>query len=329
MNDLISVIVPVFRVEKYLKKCISSIQAQTYRNLEIILVDDGSDDGSSKICDDLAKNDSRIKVIHKSNGGLSSARNAGIELANGDYIGFVDSDDYIVENMYETLYSLMNQNNADIAICDFFQWDQNGVIGFKCKKEIQIYEKEEIIKRFFRINQDKGYFSVWCRLYKASILKNIRFTENVVNEDVDYSYRVFMNCKNVVETSEKLYAYNVGNVSITRNSLTPKDLDLYKVWDNIYSYAQKYDIENLKAIEYNIKRIDFTLVVKFAMFGITGFDDPNKIIMEMVLRLRKNYRCILHECSLDIKRKIAVVLCAFNPFLVRKLFKYKIIKHQL
>ena len=127
---LISIIVPVYKVEKYLQECVTSIQNQTYRNLEIILVDDGSPDKSGKLCNEYAKRDSRIKVIHKVNGGLSSARNAGLKIAKGEYIGFVDSDDYIRKNMYEKLLDACIQNKTEIAACNY-----NYVINGNEKKD--------------------------------------------------------------------------------------------------------------------------------------------------------------------------------------------------
>ena len=119
MNDLISIVMPVYNVEKYLEKAVNSVIKQTYKNLEIILVDDGSKDSSGVLCDELAKKDTRIKVIHQENAGLSAARNAGIKLATGKYIGFMDSDDLIAENMYETLYNALIKNGAKLAMCDY------------------------------------------------------------------------------------------------------------------------------------------------------------------------------------------------------------------
>ncbi len=116
----ISIIVPVYKVEKYLKKCVDSILAQTFSDFELILVDDGSPDNSGRICDDYAKKDARVRVVHKQNGGLSSARNAGIEVAKGKYLGFVDSDDYIAEDMYELLYKAIIKEEADLSICGIY-----------------------------------------------------------------------------------------------------------------------------------------------------------------------------------------------------------------
>ena len=124
MNPLISVIVPVYKAEKYLDKCVQSIVNQTYKNLEIILVDDGSPDNCPEMCDEWAKKDSRIKVIHKENGGVSSARNAGLDNSFGDYIGFVDSDDFIENDFYECLYDNLVENGADISFCTFKTLDE-------------------------------------------------------------------------------------------------------------------------------------------------------------------------------------------------------------
>ena len=150
-EELISVIVPVYNVEKYLEKCIDSIINQTYQNLEIILVDDGSTDGSGKICDEYSRKDNRIKVIHKENGGLSDARNIGIKNANGGLIGFIDSDDYITENMFEVLQKDLRKYNADISSCDIQNVNEAG----ECLKIIRVstegqtskvFEREEALK---------------------------------------------------------------------------------------------------------------------------------------------------------------------------------------
>ena len=136
INDLISVIVPVYNVEKYLVQCINSILNQTIKNLEIILVDDGSLDNSGKICDEFSKKDDRIVAIHKENNGLSSARNAGLEIANGNYIGFVDSDDWLDEHMYEILLKLIKENNSDISCCDFFKTADSNDTMPSCDDEV-------------------------------------------------------------------------------------------------------------------------------------------------------------------------------------------------
>ena len=154
-EKLISIIVPIFRVQKYLNKCVDSILNQSYSNIEVILVDDGSDDNCPQICDQYKKCDDRVVVIHKQNGGLSSARNAGLNIARGEYVGFIDSDDYIDENMFKILYRNMILAQADISICGFFQWGRDATPKPRNDNKFVVYTRDEILERFFRTDQKK------------------------------------------------------------------------------------------------------------------------------------------------------------------------------
>ena len=167
MSDLISVVIPVYKVEKFIRNCVDSVIAQTYKDLEIILVDDVSPDGCPAICDEYAAADKRIKTVHKENGGLSSARNAGLDVATGEYVFFVDSDDYISENAIERLYEALIKEKADIAICDWVAVDEN---GNKVVKKISPL-KNECLNRdglFKKITEPNYYYYVvsWNKLYK-------------------------------------------------------------------------------------------------------------------------------------------------------------------
>ena len=148
MNSLISVIVPIYNVEKYLDRCVESIINQTYKNLEIILVDDGSPDNCTQMCDDYAKKDSRIRVVHKENGGLSDARNAGMEVATGEYVSFIDSDDYISLDFYETLFQTMIDNDSDIVECSVVKFYENG--------KFDEYSDDQMIKNFNTVDGLEG-----------------------------------------------------------------------------------------------------------------------------------------------------------------------------
>ena len=213
MNSLISVIVPVYNVSEYLEKCFYSLKNQSYKNIEIILVDDGSKDDSGLICDKLLKIDDRVKVIHKKNGGLSSARNFGMELATGDYILFVDSDDWIEYDMIEILYNLIEEYDADISVGGVLKvWD-NG------KKEImmnfpnrKVLNCKEALKSL--LWQDNLNVAVWNKLYKKEIIKNILFAEGKINEDVDWSWKAIANSNKIVICNELLYNYRQRNGSI-------------------------------------------------------------------------------------------------------------------
>ena len=171
---LISVIIPVYNVEKYLNRCVQSVCNQTYHNLEIILVDDGSTDNSGKLCDEWAVKDLRIKVIHKDNGGLSSARNIGLDNAKGEYIGYVDSDDWIDMEMYSYLWTILKSYQVDVAFCDFYRFRKR-VPNKKVKEKIILREGKEIDDFFYRVNGEKSAYGVWCGLYRKEKISESLF----------------------------------------------------------------------------------------------------------------------------------------------------------
>ena len=183
-QKLLSVIVPVYGVEIYLEKCVRSILAQTYRNLEIILVDDGSPDRCPEMCDAFAAEDERVVVIHKENGGLSSARNAGIEIARGEYIGFVDSDDYILPEMYSVMCNALCTQNADICICSYQKVDEEGkkIATGGSPIQNQMFTQKQILEKLGEA-QNWYYVITPTKLYKAEILKKVRFEEGRLHED--------------------------------------------------------------------------------------------------------------------------------------------------
>ena len=222
MDSLISVIVPIYKVEKYLKKCIESIQKQTYKNLEIILVDDGSPDKCGEICDEYAENDSRIIVIHKKNGGLSSARNAGIEIAKGDYIGFVDSDDYIEPYMYEKLLDAIEQNNSKLSVCAINYVFENGKKICKSKSsENRNFDFFEAIKEMNTYELfDMG---AWSKLYKKDLFDDIRFPENKLSEDFFVMYKIFDKAQRISYVGIPCYNYLQRSESITKSKKINKD----------------------------------------------------------------------------------------------------------
>ena len=224
-NPLISVIVPVYKVEKYLRKCVDSILAQTYTNLEIILVDDGSPDNCGAICDEYAVKDSRIKVIHQHNGGLSAARNAGLDIATGDYIGFVDSDDYIAPDMYKKLYNALIENDADVSICNYDYVDTSyQTMNIYSPMENKIYGYIEAINNLF-VEYYCYYVTVWNRLYKSELLLKLRFEVNKKFEDAFIAHHIFLKCKKIVTIKDKLYYYLQRNDSIMGSKLSVSKTD--------------------------------------------------------------------------------------------------------
>lgn len=215
-NPKISIIVPIYNVEEYLDKCLESISKQTYNNLEIILIDDGSPDHSPQICDDWAKKDKRINVIHKQNGGLSDARNAGIDIAQGEFIMFVDSDDFIETNMVADLYLIQNKTNADIVCGGIYKYKKEYTVPIYneiIQSEIVIFTGIEQLKNMLNSKTD---CSAWGKLYKRSSIGNFRFIKGRYNEDVVFLFHLYATCSKVVYTNKRYYYYRDTMGSITK-----------------------------------------------------------------------------------------------------------------
>lgn len=224
MNSLISIVVPIYNVEKYLKKCVDSIINQTYKNLEIILVDDGSPDNCSKICDEYARQDSRIKVIHKENGGLSEARNAGMKIATGEYISFIDSDDWIKSEMIEDMYNRMIEDKSDLASSGVLWVDENGVeIRNATVSENCVLNTEQALSEL--INDGKLKQHVWNKLYKTDLIKNIPFDKGKYHEDVFWSYQVIGKAEKISVEKNSYYYYVQRSESIMGEKYSAKRLD--------------------------------------------------------------------------------------------------------
>ncbi len=223
-TPLISIIMPVYKVEQYLDTCVQSLVDQTYGNLEIILVDDGSPDRSGELCDNWAKKDPRIRVIHKKNSGPSDARNAGLEIANGEYIGYADSDDILHPEMYDRLLSVMEKEQADIVECDYQEFYDGSTPSFPPAEErISVFTPEEALSHL--ITTGTFRYLVWNKLYRRSTIENLRFLSGKIHEDVFYVYQVFGLCKKIVKLHTPLYLYRQWPESIMGTSFSLKRLD--------------------------------------------------------------------------------------------------------
>ena len=237
MDGKISVIVPVFKVEQYLNRCIQSIVNQSYDDLEIVLVDDGSPDACPSICDSWARIDKRIKVIHKKNGGLSSARNAGLDIATGDYIAFVDSDDYIASNMFEIMLDAVLRNNVDVACCGRVRVSATGKIEMFTLHEEQLFTGEEAIKRL--LIGETIEEAAWDKLYKVDIFSKRRFPDGEINEDIVQTIEILGACRKIVHVGCALYFYCENQDSITISKYNHKKMICIKHLDQISDYLDK------------------------------------------------------------------------------------------
>ena len=237
---MVSVIIPIYNVEKYLEECVESVLYQTYQDLEIILVDDGSPDGCGAICDEYAQKDKRVKVIHKENGGLSDARNAGLDVCRGDYIVFVDSDDCIHPQMIERLYNLLMKYQTDMAICSFQDIEENEMplyAEYDAQGKEYCFEKENIMNQL----QSRNLLTVvaWNKIYKARLFENIRYPKGYIHEDEFIIHKLLHLCTRTVYTEEKLYYYRKRGDSIMGNISPKKIQDIYLAYEDRISFLEE------------------------------------------------------------------------------------------
>lgn len=238
-KPLISVIIPVYNVEKYLNRCVESIVGQTYRNLEIILVDDGSPDRCPAMCDAWAEKDNRIKVVHKKNGGLSDARNAGLEMAGGELIGFVDSDDWIAPDMYQCLYETMKADNSDVAACGVkMVWEDDTLPQILTKAGSCVLNRNEAMQALIEESWLKQ--PVWYKLYKAELIRNIWFPVGKYHEDVFWSYQAIGAAERVSVIDHAGYYYWQRSGSIMGEEYSLKRLDVIEALEYRQEYLERY-----------------------------------------------------------------------------------------
>lgn len=265
-NQLISIIVPIYNVEKYLKKCIESIINQTYKNIEIILVDDGSPDNCGKICDEYSQKDKRIIVIHKKNGGLSDARNKGIDIAKGDYLTFIDSDDFVNIDYIEKLYNSIKLNNTKLAQCGISKVNENNEIIEKLNyDENYIKTSHEILNELYGKHLIENVV-VWNKMYAKELFRNIRFPVGKIHEDEFTTYKIFYSVDRISLLSDCLYNYRQTNESIIGKKFNKKRLNLLDALEermdffknrneiDLYEKTLKFYIEQLRLYYIKVKK---------------------------------------------------------------------------
>ena len=305
MKELISVIVPVYNVEKYLQRCVDSILQQTILNYEIILVDDGSTDASGLICDEYAQNyPNQIRVYHKKNGGLSDARNYGIKYAAGTLVTFIDSDDYISRYYLQVLYNKLEQENAQIACCDYQRTSENVAHHVLGKCEIEIYTGELIQKKYL----EKELVSACGKLYYKCLFIDLDFPVGKINEDIYTVYKLFCKSQKVVYINEKMYFYYKNLDSITTQKFKLKNLDLLDAWENVVSASKKYSEEIQNLADFRYKKAYFTLLGIIAYYGMEENGANATIKNKLLLNLRNSSKMLLMNRLFPFNRKVAMIL---------------------
>ncbi len=319
-KELISVIVPVYNTAKYLRRCVDSILSQTYENLEIILVDDGSTDGESgKICDEYAKKDSRVGVIHKDNGGLSSARNAGLDVIKGNYISFIDSDDHIAETYLRELYDRMKEENSDIVISGYTACDEDGkILGTYGSGTNELIDQKGFWDWVILENREDtlyGAVVAWSKLYRAWIFKDIRF-HVTLHEDEAILYDVISSCKSISVTDGVGYYYLQRPDSIMNKSYSVERLAASRIFidrsewflsDGCQEYAER-------SLMYAIYRITLGLQ------SIKKDTPKRKKVMDALLTRFRTVGKAVRKDSDSLKFRIKTFIFSLSPELYMVLF---------
>lgn len=310
-----SIIIPVYNSEKYLDRCIQSILNQNYDNFEVLLIDDGSSDNSGNICDRYAEKDARIKVIHKENGGQSSARNIGLENAKGEFVGFVDSDDWIEPKTLEYLINLLNENSADIANIRCRMTREKDEKGNDSVINEKICIDKEGLERLMHeaVVGIPASLGVVRGLYRRRVLSDVRFVEGKINEDMVFCYEVYNKAYKTIFSTKICYNYFMSPQSTTRGPLRKKELDLLWACGELDKLSRNESFGKIR--EYVIQKIArsyFALLAKSAFYGIDENQiNKKQIINYLTSKLRKNWALLMNS-SVPLNRKILITAFCLN-----------------
>lgn len=318
MNNLISVIVPIYNSEKYLPKCIESILSQTYKNLELILINDGSTDKSLNICNYYKSLDNRIIVIDKPNEGVSATRNLGIKIAKGDYLGFVDSDDYIEDNMYEVLLTQIETSKSQVCVMTSY-------IVNSLKKYTSLYKNStisgnEALKQLLMLRFPA---SLWAYLYSKDVIKKFYLNEEIhFFEDFEFNYRILSSVSKVAICDQRLYNYRINENSINHQRINDKKVTCLKIYDIV---AKDLQWKNKDLAKYSAYFRSHCLVSIIASLS-QSIDSDDKYYSIMHKNAKDMLWNVIFSRVVPIKYKVAILLCSINPYLTCKilnLIKYR------
>lgn len=301
---LISIIVPVYNVRAYLRKCLDSICGQTYKNLEIVVVDDGSTDGSGEICDEYGQLDNRVKVIHQSNAGQSAARNKALSIAQGDFFGFVDSDDWIDKDMYEFLHNLIVESDADIAICSHYIEQQGKTRVRYSSGEKTVFSRDEAIRALVVDKRVRNY--LWDKLFKSKLFNGICFPEKQIFEDIAVSYLIFYKAKYVVIKYLPKYHYLQRDGSTMHSKYDPsREYDLFlSVYEQVNFVIEKDIYPNASSfvLHRGIHLIDHIMMLE-------PFQRTEKMIQDVLTKMRSFGNVKLFQLGLFPFLKCYLIYC--------------------
>lgn len=311
----ISVIVPVYKVEKYLNKCIDSILAQTFEDFELILVDDGSPDRCGEICDEYARRDNRIKVIHKENGGVSSARNAGLDIARGKYVNFIDSDDWIEKEALETLYKLSSQTGADIVQGKGSIVKDELEVKLIKKRSFNEYSNIEALYELFNYKNGEIRIVAFNKLYLRKLFKYLRYPEGKIYEDEYLTPRLIYKANKILVVNSQLYHYRLSENSIMRSEFNIKNLDRVYIIREECKFYKKIGENKLYEklmISYGFILIDMYKKVK------EHIDNSLQITNNIRDEFNNNYKIFMKNKDATCRNKVIFTIFKFAPDILVK-----------
>lgn len=310
----ISIIVPVYKVEKYLNECIDSILAQTFTDFELILVDDGSPDNCPALCDAAAEKDSRVRVIHQQNKGLSGARNAGIDIARGNWLGFVDSDDMIDPTFCEKMLHAAVQAGAEMAVCNILRMKENKALDSyqeHCLKD-EVLSREEIVHRI----QLSPFYMVMTRLCRREVFEGVRFPEGKNYEDAFTTPDVLEHVTKVACVAEPLYQYRLRPGSIMRAAVTLKNMEEIHANYVLFQYTMKYQKYDEACLQYTVTKRIFQSLKK----SLPPKDRENEQVQQAAACVAKAKDELSRAGGFTLRNRLETALCILNP---RWFFVYK------
>lgn len=316
---MISIIIPIYNSEKYLNRCIDSILNQTYSNLEIILIDDGSTDNSLKICEEYLNIDNRIKIKHKKNEGTASARNMGLNMAKGEWIAFVDSDDYIEKDMYEKLYKNAIKNNAEISTCTLKYKTIEGNIIFPFKDELKmetINNSVDLMRQMYCSDYMNSLCVCMCtKIYKRYIFKNIKFIDGIYEDD-EISARILINNYKTAIINKPLYIYTQNLNSITNSEFSLKNLNFLNI---LIKRIELFSLNGYKELKYQTFELYFNMLIEY--YIKSRKNNFNIYLNKYISFGRRNITNILFNRYISLKSKTRFIIFLFNKKIYIKLLE--------
>lgn len=314
MTPKISIVVPVFNTEKYLNECINSLINQSLKNIEIILVDDGSTDNSLEICNKYAKIDARVIVLKQMNKGAAAARNTGLDIAKGEYIGFVDSDDWINEKMYNILYSKAKEHDADIVTCNIEKRCKTGaIILFSIDKSEYMISKNDAMS--ILLENQRITYSPCNKIYNKKLFENLRFSEGIILEDKDLLYRLVDKANRVYYVGQPLYYYRYVENSTLHSEFSLKKLDEHMVMKDMYEFYQKFYPEYASRVYSRYFLTNIILYINLIKYNRSLIGQYKYLLNRDKLLLIK-----LNDTGFDRKNRLLIKIGYISPILLVKLY---------